>query len=135
MGSRGRFGASVFDEAERSSLRGSADRPLVPPQPVNSFLRPTTLYFIEDSPGLTFSHELVFDVFFQRPGSGPDADDRLMIATMYKRDVTVARSVVPFLIRLPIIASADSPNTYPFHSSVCKLEALTLPAYSESTTE
>ena len=103
------------------------------PQPVNSHLRPTTIFYADDSPGLTFSHELVFDVFFQRPGVGSEADDRLMVATMYKRDVTVAKCGPSEAVRNR--SRSLTPASTFSRSSSCNFEALTLPVYSASAAD
>lgn len=64
-------------------------------QPVDNTLKPTTIYYSDHNRGLTFAHQLVVDVFFQQEGEGVE-DERLMIANMYKRDITIARCVSSF---------------------------------------
>jgi hypothetical protein len=88
-------------------VRTRPRRPLLPPQQLtdrlpsltlqDAALRPTTLTAAKGSTaGLAFSSELVVEVFFSQRGTGAGPDDgRLMIATLYRKSVTLLRCVAP----------------------------------------
>lgn len=100
-----------------------------PPQPVDNTLKPTTIYYLDVMDGLTFAHQLVFDVYFQQDGAGVK-DDRLMIASMCGQDVTVARCVPDGLSPACADPWTDTASAHPLSSS-CNFESLTLPQYAE----
>lgn len=68
-----------------------------PAQPFDNTLKPTTVYYTDSTPGLTFAHQLVVDVYYQQTGAGV-ADDRPKMESVFKRAVTVTRCAFPAVL-------------------------------------